>query len=187
MAAIDLRYAHALAAVAAEKKIDPAQIQGELADFIATFEGSPELREVLENPSIAEAQKLKLLDTMAPKLGLSGTVRNFLAVIVHHERLHELAGMAADYARIADEESQVADAEVVSAHKLDEGSRKLLEDKIAKLAGSGGSRVTKVRATYTEDAALLGGAVITIGSTVYDGSVRAQLQQMKDRMMTAGA
>jgi F-type H+-transporting ATPase subunit delta len=182
MAAIDLRYAHALADVVAEKKLDPAKVQSELADFIATYAESHELREVLENPSIAEAQKLKLLDAMAPKLGLSGTVRNFLAVIIHHERLHELADMAADYARLADEESQVADAEVVSAHKLDDGSRKLLEEKIAKLAGG-----TKVRATYTEDATLLGGAVITIGSTVYDGSVRAQLQQLKDRMMTAGA
>lgn len=187
MAAIDLRYAHALSAVVTEKKLDPAQIQAELANFIATMESSAELREVLENPSIAEAQKLKLLDAMTPKLGLSVTVRNFIAVIVHHERLHELAEMASAYARIAGEESHVADAAVVSARKLDASSRKLLEEKIAMLAGGTGADNIKVRATYTEDPALLGGAVITIGSTVYDGSVRAQLQQMKDRMMTAGA
>jgi F-type H+-transporting ATPase subunit delta len=182
MSAIDLRYAHALAAVASEKKLDPAKVQGELSDFVATLDGSPELHEVLQNPSIPEAQKLKLLDALAAKMGLSSTVRNFIAVIVHHERLHELADMAGDYARIADEESKVAEASVVSAHKLDDDSRKKLEDKIAKLAGSG-----KVRATYSEDPTLLGGAVVTIGSTVYDGSIRAQLKQLKDRMMTAGA
>ena len=69
-----------------------------------------------------------------------------------------------------------------SAHPLDEDNRKLLEEKIATLTG-----MQQVHATYSEDAALLGGAVVTIGSTVYDGSIRAQLQQLKARMVSAGA
>jgi F-type H+-transporting ATPase subunit delta len=69
----------------------------------------------------------------------------------------------------------------VSAKTLDAGSRSLLEGQIAKLTG-----LKQVKAVYSEDAALLGGAVVTIGSTVYDGSVRAQLQQLKAKLVGAG-
>jgi len=182
MAAVDLRYARALAAVISDQKLDVVATQGQLNDFVATLEASAELREVLSDPSIPEPQKLKALDAIAEKSGMSKTVRNFIALIAHHERLHELREMVAAYAVIADEQSSVAEAEIVSAKPLDAGNRKLLEDKIAELTG-----LKKVHATYSEDAALLGGAVVTVGSTVYDGSIRAQLQQLKARMVAAGA
>jgi len=179
MAAIDSRYARALAAVVAEQKLDAAKVQTQLNDFSETLSGSAELREVLENPSIAETQKLKVIDAIAAKLGMSGAVRNFIAVITHHERLNELQTILTAYAALADEESGVADAEIVSAQPLNEASKKLLEDRVSKLTGG-----QRVRATYSEDASLLGGAVIRIGSTVYDGSVRAQLNQLRQTMVS---
>jgi F-type H+-transporting ATPase subunit delta len=81
-----------------------------------------------------------------------------------------------------DAEAQVAEAEVVSARALDESSRRLLEEQIGKLAGG-----QKVRATYSEDASLLGGAVVRLGSTVYDGSVKTQLERLKQRLVAAAA
>jgi F-type H+-transporting ATPase subunit delta len=180
MAAIDLRYARALAAVISDQKLDVVAAQGQLNDFADLLEASAELREVLENPSIPEPQKLKVLDAIAAKSGMSKTVRNFIAVIAQHERLHELRSMVSAYATIADENASVAEAEIVSAKPLDAGNKQLLEAQIAKLTG-----LDKVHATYSEDEALLGGAVVTIGSTVYDGSVRAQLQQLKARMVAA--
>lgn len=182
MAAIDLRYARALAAVISDQKLNVVATQGQLNDFIETLEASAELREVLTDPSIPETQKLGVLDAIATKSGMSKAVRNFIAVIAHHQRLHELRAMVAAYAMIADETSSVAEAEIVSAQPLDESNRKLLEDKIAKITG-----LHNVHATYTQDATLLGGAVVTIGSTVYDGSIRAQLQQLKARLIAAGA
>jgi F-type H+-transporting ATPase subunit delta len=180
MAAIDLRYARALAAVVSDQKLNVVATQGELNDFVETLEASAELREVLQNPSIPEPQKLKILDAIAAKAGMSKTVRNFIAVIAHHQRLHELREMVAAYASLADEDSGVAEAEIVSAHALDDANRALLEGKIAKLTG-----LSKVNATYSEDASLLGGAVVTVGSTVYDGSIRAQLQQLKAKLVAA--
>jgi len=182
MAAIDTRYARAFAAVVADQKLDIVAAQGELNDFVETLDASAELREVLENPSIPEPQKLKVLDAIAAKAGMSKTVRNFIATIAAHQRLHELREMVASIATLADAESSVAEAEIVSAKALDAGSRSLLEEQIAKLTG-----LKQVKAVYSEDAALLGGAVVTIGSTVYDGSVRAQLQQLKAKLVAAGA
>jgi F-type H+-transporting ATPase subunit delta len=182
MAVIDLRYARALAAVVSDQKLDPVATQTELNDFADTLEASAELREVLENPSIPEPQKLKVLDAIAQRAGMSRTVRNVIALITHHQRLRELRDIASSFASLSDEQGSVTDAEVVSARPLDEGSRKLLEEQVSRLSGG-----QKVRAVYSEDSSLLGGAVIRIGSTVYDGSIRAQLHQLKQKLATAGA
>jgi F-type H+-transporting ATPase subunit delta len=182
MAAIDLRYARALAAVISGQNLDAASTQKQLEDFADTLDASAELREVLEDPSIPEAQKLKVLDAIAGEAGMSTPVRNFIAVIAHHQRLHELRAMVVAYAGVADESSSVAEASVVSARPIDRQNRELLEGTISRMTGR-----RQVHATYSEDASLLGGAVVTVGSTVYDGSIRAQLQQLKTRLIEAGA
>jgi F-type H+-transporting ATPase subunit delta len=180
MAVVDLRYARALAEVVADQKMDLVAAQGQLNDFADMLDASVELREVLQNPSIPEPQKLRLLDAIAEKAELGRPIRNFLALVVHHQRLHELRDMVAAYASLAEEETGVIEAEITTARTLDADSRRLLEQQVAKLAGD-----QRVQATYREDASLLGGAVVRLGSTVYDGSVRAQLQQLKRRMVAA--
>jgi F-type H+-transporting ATPase subunit delta len=182
MAVVDLRYARALAAVISNQQLDLIAAQGQLNDFANLLEESVELREVLQNPSIPEAQKLKVLDAIAPRLGLTRPIRNFIALVTHHQRLHELRDMITAYANIADEDSGIAEVEITTARPLDAGNRRLLEQQVAKLAGE-----PRVQATYREDPSLLGGAVVKLGSTVYDGSVRGQLEQMRQRLATAGA
>ena len=90
--------------------------------------------------------------------------------------------MITAYASIADENSGIAEVEITTARPLDDANRRLLEQQVAKLAGE-----PKIQATYREDPSLLGGAVVKLGSTVYDGSVRGQLEQMRQRLATAGA
>jgi F-type H+-transporting ATPase subunit delta len=179
MSVLSLRYAHAFAAVAASSRLDVAAAQQQLADFSRTLAASRELREVLMNPSIANPQKLKVLDAIAGRIGMLPQVRNFIAVIMDHQRLAELDEILTEYHAVADEESNVAEAEITSAHTLNDQDRAELESQVAKLAGG------RVRATYREDATLLGGAVVRIGSTVYDGSIRAQLQQLKHKLVNA--
>ncbi len=182
MAVVDLRYARALAAVISDQKLDLIAAQGQLNDFANLLAESVELREVLQNPSIPEPQKLKVLDAIAPRLGLSRPIRNFIALITHHQRLHELHDMITAYSHLADENSGIAEVEITTARPLDEANRRLLEQQVAKLAGE-----PRVQARYYEDPSLLGGAVVKLGSTVYDGSVRGQLEQMRQRLATAGA
>jgi F-type H+-transporting ATPase subunit delta len=182
MAVVDLRYARALAAVVREQKLDLIATQGQLDSFANLLEESADLREVLADPSIPEPQKLKVLDGLGARLGLSRPVRNFIAVIIHHQRLHELQDMIAAYRHVSEEDSGIAEVEITTARPLDDSNRRLLEQQVAKLAGE-----PRVQATYREDPALLGGAVVKVGSTVYDGSVRGQLEQMRQRLATAGA
>ncbi len=182
MAVVDLRYARALDAVVVEQRLPRNEVKQQLRDFVNTFAGSPALREVLENPSIPEDQKLRLLDSMAARIGMSRTVRNFVAVVISHARLEELREIVDAYLELADRDAGVAEAEITSARPLDAEGRRAMEEGIAKLVGG-----TAVRASYREDPALLGGAVVRVGSTVYDGSVRGQLEQMRQRMFAATA
>ena len=158
---------------------DAAAAQQQLADFAGTLSGSPELREFLNNPSIAAADKLRIVDEIGARIGFFPQVRNFVAVIMSHERLNDLNEILAEYSAVVDEQSSVSDAEVTTARPLNDTDRVELEARIAQLAGG------SVRTSYHEDESLLGGAVVRIGSTVYDGSVRGQLQQLKEKLVNA--
>lgn len=179
MSSIALRYAQAFAAVVASQKIDALATRQQLADFNDTLAESQALREVLANPAIPSDQKLRVLDAIASRLGLFPQVRNFLAVIMDHQRMNELSEILDEYHGLADEQAGLAEAEITTAHPLSGEDRAALEAQVAKLAGG------RVQATYREDASLLGGAVVRIGSTVYDGSIRAQLEGLRQKLVNA--
>ena len=179
MSVVTLRYAHAFGDVALAANLDPAATQQQLRDFADSYSGSAELREFLMNPSIDVADRLRIVDTICDRIGMYPQVRNFIKVITTHERLNELNEILAEYSSVVDVETKVSEADVTTARPLNDADRADLEACIATLAGG------SVRTTYHEDSALLGGAVVRIGSTVYDGSVRAQLQQLKQRLINA--
>ena len=179
MSALTLRYVHAFASVAASNNLDESVVRQQLKDFNETLAGSAELREILMDPTISKGQKLKVLDAIVGRIGVLPQVRNFLAVIMDHQRLSELDEILAEYHEIADEQSGTVEAEITSAHPLNDEDRAELEAQVARVAGS------RVRAKYRQDATLLGGAVVRIGSTVYDGSLRGQFQQLKKKLVNA--
>jgi F-type H+-transporting ATPase subunit delta len=179
MSTVSLRYAHAFAAVASKQHLDINAAQQQLNDFAGTLAGSRDLREVLMNPAIPNPQKLKVIDAIARRIGMFPAVRNFIAVIMEHQRFHDLSEILAEYHVIADEQSHMAEADITSARSLNDQDRAGLEAQLAKLAGG------RIRATYHQDPTLLGGAIVRIGSTVYDGSIRAQLQSLKQKLVNA--
>jgi F-type H+-transporting ATPase subunit delta len=173
------RYARAFAEVVESARLDASEVERQMRDFSETLAGSNELRGVMENPSIEMTSKLRVLDGLATRIVMFFQVRNFIAVIVEHHRLGEMEEILAGYRELIDEHAGATEARITSARPLNAEDRAQLEAQIAKLAGA------RVRARYAEDATLLGGAVVEIGSTVYDGSLRAQLQQLKQRLVNA--
>lgn len=176
MAAFTLRYARAFQQVASAQNLNVDSVRQQLQDFSGTLENSRELREFLLNPALQQGDKLKVLDAVSARVGLEKPVRNFVAVLMDHGRLESLGEIIAEYSTLADEANGIYEVEIVSAKPLEQRERDLLQWKAGELAGS------NVRVTWKEDAALLGGAVIRLGSRVYDGSVRGQLQQMKQHL-----
>jgi F-type H+-transporting ATPase subunit delta len=173
------RYARAFAEVAESSHLDSNAAEQQLRDFADALATSRELREFLENPSVENEGKLKVIDALAPRIGMYPQVRNFVAVIMDHHRLGEFNEIVDEFRRISDEHSGVTEARITSARPLDRGARAELEGQISKLTGG------PVRASYAENPDLLGGAVVEVGSTIYDGSLRAQLDQLKSRLVNA--
>ncbi len=177
MAAFVQLYARAFADVAEKTSLDPAKAMEELNAFGATFAESRDLREVLSNPSVVFEQKLRLLDALCARLGTNGATRNFLAVLLEHNRIGALSEILTETQLELDRRSGMAEAEVVTARELSAAERSELDSGIAKIVGS-----AKVRTRYRLDPSLLGGALVRVGSTVYDGSLKGQFQRLKTQL-----
>jgi len=177
MAAFVSRYASAFADVVTAAKLDTAAIDAQLNDFLATWEGSPELREFFENPAIPAVQKVVVLDKLNAKLKLMKELRNLIAVMISNDRIGHVSEVAQAYRKLLQEQLGIRPAEIVTARELDPKEREALVAEIAKLAGS------KIEASFTLDSSILGGTVVRIGSTVYDGSVRGRLERLKEALM----
>lgn len=179
MAAVAGRYARAFAEVASQHKLDPEKTIQELEQISTLFAQSHELRNVFLNPAVPHEQKINLLDAIMQKTGGTKWLRNFLAVLIEHRRIGQISEIAREFREQLDERMGVADAQVNSARELSAAEKKTLEAQLAGVTGK------KIRASYAEDPALLGGAVVRIGSTIYDGSVRGQLQRIKTQIVGA--
>jgi F-type H+-transporting ATPase subunit delta len=177
MAAFVSRYAGAFADVVTAARLDTAAIDAQLSDFLATWEGSPELREFFENPAIPAIQKVAILDKLNQKLKLMKELRNLIAVLISNDRIGQVSEVAQAYRRLLQQQLGSRQAEIVTARELDSKEREALVAEIAKLAGS------KIEASFTLDESILGGTVVRIGSTVYDGSVRDRLERLREALM----
>ncbi len=176
MALYAARYARALAEIVTGSKLDVHAVDRELGDFAAAWQESSQLRGVFLDPSIAPAKKVSVLDKLAPRLELSKTVRNFLAVLINHERMEGLPEVLDEYRQAIRAQTGIAQVEFTTARPLDEQERQAVVERVGALAGS------EVEARFYQDPALLGGALLRIGSTVYDGSVRGRLEQLKEKL-----
>jgi F-type H+-transporting ATPase subunit delta len=166
MEAFALQYAHALADVVMADKLDTKEIDRQLEDFQSTWTGSRQLREVFQNPSIQLETKLKVLDAMVPRIGMLKQVRNFVALLLQNDRIHAVESITSDYRN-----------EITSVRELNPEEKSKIEAKASALAG------LEIRPVYKQDASLLGGVVLRIGDTVYDGSVRGRLEELREKMM----
>ena len=177
MAAFVSRYASAFADVVTAAKLDTAAIDAQLSDFLATWEGSQELREFFENPAIPAADKVGVLDKLNARLGMRKELRNLIAVLISNDRIGQVSEVAQAWRSLLREQLGIRPAQIVTARALDIKEQEALVAEIAKLAGS------QIDASFKQDKSILGGTVVRIGSTVYDGSVRGRLERLKEALI----
>jgi F-type H+-transporting ATPase subunit delta len=157
--------------------LDPARALQELHSIEALLKESDQLRRVLENPAIPGNSKRAVIDSITARLGTTRQVRNFVAVLTDHRRLPLFSEILKQLEQELNDRQGFAEAEISSARPLNDPEKQLLESEITKLTGK------KVRARYELDASLLGGAVIQVGSTIYDGSVKGQLDRIREQLV----
>jgi F-type H+-transporting ATPase subunit delta len=179
MASVVGTYARAFADVVMKKSnlLDPARMLEELHGFESLLNESDQLRRVMENPSIPGDRKRAVLDAVAGRLGTTRQVRNFIAVIIDHRRLPLFSEILKQLEQELNDRQGFAEAQVSTARQLSDQEKQILEAEIAKMTGK------TVRAHYEQDASLLGGAVVQVGSTIYDGSVKGQLEKIHEQLI----
>jgi len=134
------------------------------------------LREVWQAPSVSADQKRAVLDAIAKRAGISQMVRNFIAVLIDKGRMRFLDEIVAEFSHELNQRLGFAEAEITTTRELTAGERSALEADLAKVTGK------KIRARYDQDQSILGGAVARVGSTVYDGSVKGQLEKLREQL-----
>jgi F-type H+-transporting ATPase subunit delta len=175
------RYARALADVVAagQSPADPARIIAQLREIDGIVDGSPELRNALASPAVAPSRKRAVLARLIEPLHCSVQVRNFLFVIIDHRRITSLKSIIEAFEKIVDERLGFLRADVASAQALSAEQQARMEVQLSRLAGK------KAKLRFTTDPALVAGVVARVGSTVYDGSVRGQLERLRVKLGSA--
>ena len=169
------RYAAALADVVTARG-EARQVQEELSAWELMMQSNAGLLEVFRNPTVPYEQKRKVLTALITRTRVRATTANFLQVLLQNQRLTDLGEINKRFAHVLDERSGVVSAEVTTARPVPETSQEALRAKLSSLTGK------DVRLTFKTDEELIGGMVTRIGSTIYDGSVRSQLQLAKEKL-----
>ncbi len=172
------RYASALVEVvaAAGSSVSPAGAVEQLRSVEEAVKQSPPLRAIFQNPAVSKIRKRAVIGRITQEMGTSRQIRNFLFVAADRGRIGQLSEIREAFETLLDAKLGFMRADVTSAHSLDDGQRQKLEAQLARLSAK------RIRPYYAVDPALVGGVIARVGSTVYDGSVRGQLESLRRKL-----
>ncbi len=177
--AVARRYAVALADVVLSHG-EAQEVREELSAWDGLVRSNAQLGEIFRHPTIPYEQKRGVLEELIRRTRPRPTTANFLRVLLQNQRLAELSEVSTQFGQELDRRSGVVTAQVTTARPLTPDAQQALGQRLGQLTGS------QVRLQFEVDDELIGGVVTRIGSTLYDGSVRGRLQQIRQRMMGEG-
>lgn len=169
------QYATALADIAMAQGAADAATQ-QLVGFGALYAESAELRNFLSSPAVTREAKHRVVEKLLARVGGSKIVRNFLFVVLDHQRTHLLPEIIGAVQEEIRQRQGITEAQVSSAVELSKTQKAEMEFTLERLTGK------RVEAKFSLEPSLLGGAVVRLGDTVYDGSLRSRLSQLRARL-----
>jgi F-type H+-transporting ATPase subunit delta len=170
------RYANALIELGAELGQLDALVE-EIGAVAESYAASPELQDALENPLFPYATKKNILSELGKAIGLGQTAQNALFLLNDRRRMRVLPGIAQLLREMSDKRKGLLRAEVVTAAPLAEAYYARLQQQLEKMTGR------KIVLDKREDPTILAGVITRIGDTVYDGSLRARLHEIKHALL----
>lgn len=170
------RYGTALADVVL-KTGETDTVKAELKVWEEMMSSNADLQSAFANPSIAYIDKEKVLESLLSRVKPSRTTANFLRVLLKNNRLMGLAEINDRFASILEERRGFIAAHVTAARELTDEQKNELKSNLEKLTGK------SVHMDFEINNDIIGGVVARIGSTVYDGSVKTQLENLKQELI----
>ena len=172
------RYAKALLQIG-NAQGDVPLLQQELEAVAAAVAANADLTRLVASPLVLPPKKAAVFETILAAAKVSKTLRHFFSVVAGAGRLNLLPELRRTFADLVDEQAGIVEAKVVSAQPLTAVQEKAL---IASLTARTGKTI---RLTWSQDATLLGGLKVQVGSTVLDASLQGQLRQLKTQLLSA--
>lgn len=169
------RYAEALAD-SAEASGSLAAVGAELHDFATLVASNRELAGTLASPAFSVDVRARLLEALLERVQPIPAVANFLRVLMRNNRIQHLDAVDRAYAAEVDRRTGIVMADVTTAKPLNDAERAVLSTKLEQMTGK------RVKLTFSTDEELIGGVVTRIGSRIYDGSIRAKLDTIREQM-----
>jgi len=149
----------------------------QLVKFSSLLSSETQMRQLFENPTIAAERRKEVFKGIADSLSYESYVRNFINLLMERNRLDLLADIIVAYEKLLDEKLGIVRARVTSAGPLDAAQQRDIAARLEQVTGK------HVRVELSVDPTLIGGVVARVGSTIYDGSIRQQLQVFKQRLI----
>ncbi len=169
------RYAKGLLAVAVEEK-KIADYGKELETVARLVADNAELRNAIVNPLYDRASRRKILDALIRKLSVSPVMAQFLRLALEKERLRYLSAIAAAYQKLVDDHMNIGRATVSAAVPIAPAVQQKIKQALE--AATGKEIILRV----VQDPELIGGVKARIGDLVLDGSIRTQLEGLKNSL-----
>lgn len=176
--AVFSRYARSLADVVLENNEETA-VTADLFTYREIFKSVPEVLKAFDSPAVPREAKERLLSSLIEKYPVVRTTANFLRILVDHHRIRYFEEICLAYIRAVNERKGIVAARVTAAYTLTKEELLRLRASLSEATGK------TVTLDVQTDAGLLGGLVVQVGSTVYDGSIRSQLDEVKKRLAEA--
>jgi F-type H+-transporting ATPase subunit delta len=171
------RYARALFSLGQEEDFFNKYGQ-ELEEFTAFCRENMEFKQAIANPIFTIEDRRKLLQAVLKQSGFSVLVQNFLNLLLDKNRIGAIESINKHYARLTDEASNIAHAEIVTAKTL---KKRTLDNVVKSLEGLTSK---KIKPDVRENPYLIGGIIVKIGDMVLDGSVKTQIEGLKESFKT---
>jgi F-type H+-transporting ATPase subunit delta len=173
MNTVATRYARALLDVAV-KEADPQQVERQLADVVKAFTEHDELQRVLANPAIPATSKRAIVSQVLEAETIAPALRKLMLMLAERDRLLLLPDLLESYRDRLMDHMNVVRANVTTAVALPADRADALKQRLSAVTGR------QVVMTTSQDPSLIGGVVARIGSTVYDGSIKRQLEKFRE-------
>ena len=173
------RYAKALLDVASAQS-DASQIERQLTTFVETLDANRELRLALTTPSVPASRKRAIVTAVADRIGMDPTATKLLGLLADRDRLHISHELLAVYRERLLDQQKIVRAEIRSAVALSPDAMRAIEARLGAATGM------KVAVEAVVDPSLIGGVLATVGGTVYDGTVKTQLEKLRKQLVGAG-
>jgi len=165
------RYAQGIFQLAKEPDLD--SWRQELAQLEALLQDDV-LRAAFANPSVTTPRRMELAQRLAPELRQE--TQNLLRLLIEHRRTSEMPAIRREFERMADQAAGIVNVALTTAVDLSDAEQERYERVLADRLGK------KVRMDYRHDPGLVAGATIQIGDRLIDGSVRTQLDRLRQRL-----